>query len=262
MRGPQPDAPGARGKLGDDGRNDRPLGLARAIGVEGPQDHDGQIEGGEEGMGQLVGRDLACRIGGLTDQRMAFVNRHILRSTVDLTRRRLDEAPHVRCSGRLEQVHGAPDIGVHIGLRRVVGIGDRDQRGQVKDGIDPLHHPAHLAGIADVAGNDANLPADLFRKAVKPAGSAEAVVEHQRRDRHAQRHQPLDEMRTDEAVSAGDQRPSDPSGRLLGAGKHLSLASPLPASVPALPGRIMVKEALRGEGERRAGRLLPATRMP
>ncbi len=62
--------------LGDDGRDHGAGGLARAVGVEGPQGDHRQLVGAVEALGQLVGADLAGGVGRLALQGVVFVDRH------------------------------------------------------------------------------------------------------------------------------------------------------------------------------------------
>ena len=57
----------------------------------------------------------------------------------------------VEIARRLQHVERAGDVGFDIGVRRVVGIRNRDQRSQMQHRVAPLHRGAHAVGVADVA---------------------------------------------------------------------------------------------------------------
>ncbi len=90
--------------LRDHGRDDGAEGLAWPVGVERTRHYDGQVEGQVEGLGQLVGADLARRVGALGVERVALVDRRVLRGAVDLARAHLDHPLDVRVADGAEHV--------------------------------------------------------------------------------------------------------------------------------------------------------------
>ena len=73
------------GDLADDRRDNCAGRLTRPVSIERPCDGKRQIEGVEEAHRHCVGADLGRAVGGLRLERMLFVDRNVLRRTVDFT---------------------------------------------------------------------------------------------------------------------------------------------------------------------------------
>lgn len=136
---------------------------------------------------------------------MVLGDGHGAGGTVDLAGGGVDDLDDVQGAGGLEDVEGALDICVDVGVGRVVRIGDGDERGQVEDGVAVGHGSAHPMGVADVAGEDLEVTAHVRGAVVEPAPGIEGVVEHESLDLVAGAHQGLGEVGADEAVGAGDE---------------------------------------------------------
>ena len=159
---------GAREELAQHRREDGALGLARAVGVERPQDDRRHAVAAVEGEGQLVGGDLGGRVRRLGLERVRLRDRQRGRRAVDLAGRGLDEPPDAVAPGGLERVERAADVRVDERLRRDVGVRDRDQRGQVEDHLDVLGRRLDEPRVADVAELDVDAGADR-RVRARPA---------------------------------------------------------------------------------------------
>ena len=205
MHRAQLDLAGAGGDLADHGRDHRPGGLARAVGVERPNHGHRRAEGGVEAEGDLVGADLGSRIGRLPLQGMRFGHRHEPRGAIDLAGRGVDDALDTQVPRRLHDIQRAEDIGLNIGLGRMVAVGNGDQGGQVQDNVAPGHRGAHAVRIADVAGEDVQIPADVRRTVVQPAPRPQAVVLDEGAHLATPAYQPFGQVGADEAIGAGDQ---------------------------------------------------------
>ena len=111
----------------------------------------------------------------------------------------------VEIARRLQHVERAGDVGFDIGVRRVIGIRNRDQRRQMQHRVAALHRRAHAVRVADVAREDVELVAYLGGRGIQPAMRAQAVVMHEGAHAEIAANQFFREMRSDEAGSAGDQ---------------------------------------------------------
>ena len=80
---------------------------------------------------------------------------------------------------------------------------DRDQRGEMEDDVDALHHLLHELTVPNVARDDLHVESAWNR--LEPAPIVERVVLCESAHTAACRHQPLDQMRADETVSPGDE---------------------------------------------------------
>ena len=83
---------------------------------------------------------------------MLLVDGHVLGRAVYLRGGGVDELGAAVFLGRLADVEGALDIGVHIAVRSHVGVWDGDEGGQVENDI---HFPGDMFAVmrvADVAG--------------------------------------------------------------------------------------------------------------
>ena len=76
----------------------------------------------------------------------------------------MDDPADAQIARRLHDVERALDVGVDVGIGRVIGIGNGDQRRQMQHGIATLHGRAHAVGIADVAGEHLELAAARPRR--------------------------------------------------------------------------------------------------
>src|ERR1039458_645753 len=108
---------------------------------------------------------------------MVLVNRNVLRSTVNLAGRGEDDLLRLQFAGRLKHVQRPLDIGVQIGLRSVVGIGNANQGCQVKNHVPATHGFANAEEIANVAED--NLKLSLDWRLVQPTPSPRGGVPHQ-----------------------------------------------------------------------------------
>ena len=169
VQGAKLDAALAVGNLGNDGRDDGPGRLARTVGVEGPQDGDRGAEGQVERQGDLVRADLARRIGGLALKGMVLGDGDEAGGAIDLAGGGVDDPADAQFAGGLHHVERALDVGVHIGVGRVVRVGNGDECRQVQDGVTTGHGGAHPVGIADVAGEYFEMSAHFLGAVVEPA---------------------------------------------------------------------------------------------
>ena len=149
----------------------------------------------------LVGSDLRCRVGGLSDQRMAFLDRHELCAAIDFAGRRLDEAAHAGMAGGLQDVDRAAHVGFDIGVGCDIGKRNRDQRRQMHDVGASGRRRDHEVRIPDVAGDHFHRFHDIGGNGVEPAPGVEGVVEDDRLDVRARANQFLDDMRADESIA-------------------------------------------------------------
>src|SRR5580704_6211579 len=88
---------------------------------------------------------------------MLFVDRHVLCRPVDFTRRRLDESLHAISSRGLTKIQRALDVRVYKAVWSVIGVGNRNQRSQVKHDVDVARQFLTEVGIANIAGYNFDL---------------------------------------------------------------------------------------------------------
>lgn len=112
---------------------------------------------------------------------------------------------HAQIAGGLDDVQRALDVGVNIGVRRVIGIGNGNQGGKVQYDIAAFHRRVNTVRIADVAGEHFELSYDIRRSVIQPAPRVERVVKHEGAHLVALAHERLDQVRPDEAVGPGHQ---------------------------------------------------------
>ena len=153
----------------------------------------------------LVRADLAGRIGRLALQRMRLGDRYEPGGAIDLAGRGVDHPFDAQIPRRLNDVQRAQNIGLNIGLRRVIAVGNGDQGREVQHHVAAGHGRTYPVRVANVAGEDVQILADVRRAVVQPAPATQAVVLDEGAHVAAAPHQPLDQMRADEAVRASDQ---------------------------------------------------------
>lgn len=85
---------------------------------------------------------------------MVFVDGYVLRRSVDLARRRVDDPPDAALSGRLEDVVRPFHVGSHVGERRDIGVRDSYEGREVVDRVAARHGGFHEVVVADVARDD------------------------------------------------------------------------------------------------------------
>src|SRR5262249_31377732 len=132
-----------------------------------------------------------------------LVDRHVACGPVDLAGRGVDELRDVRLARGLQEIERAGDVGGDVAVGRHVGIGDRDQRGEVEDDLHVLAELAREMAVAEVAAH--HLDAVAAAGILEPAPAVERVVLDERAHARALIDQHLGEMRTDEAVRTGDE---------------------------------------------------------
>ena len=109
-------------------------------------------------------------------------------------------------AGGGDDVVRAGDVGIDVGLGGVVGIGDRDEGGEVEDGVAPGDGVVDGLCVADISEDDF----EVVRwcggvKMVEPSPGVEGVVEDHGADGGAAAEEGLGEVGADEAFGAGDE---------------------------------------------------------
>ena len=202
---PQSEGLGPRKNLGKDRRQHGPGRLTRPVGVEGAEHHDGQAVASVVGQGHLVGGDFAGRVGRLGVQPVGFVHGRPLGRAVDFAGGGHDQPAHFVAAAGFQQVQRALDVGGHVGVGRLIGIGNGDQGRQVGHRRTALHDLGHLVGVPHVPGHDlqpgAPSAVDLVQKALAPR----AVVMDQRPHPGAPVQEGLHHVAADESARAGHQ---------------------------------------------------------
>ena len=155
--------------MSDDGGDDGACGLAWAVGVEGADDGDGEVEAAEVGFGHAVGADFGGGVGGLSLVGVFFVDWDVLCGAVDFGGGGDEDAAGAEPACFFEDVEGAGDVGSDVAFRGVVAVGDADEGGEVEDGVDVFHGACDGAAVADVAGDDFDGGEGLFGEGVEPA---------------------------------------------------------------------------------------------
>ena len=195
----------ARERLGDEARDHLLRMLARSVVVEGAHDHDRQPVGDEVRVREPVASRLRRRIGRARVERMLLVHGRVLRRPVHLARGDQDEALDRRAPDRVEQDLRPLHVRRHeLGralLDRLlhVRLGRR-----VDDHVDLADELLDQLRIADVPVHEREpLVAHHVREILEVARVGERV---ERDDLVVGvRQQVADEVRGDEAGSAGDE---------------------------------------------------------
>ena len=158
-----------------------------------------------EGVDELVGPDLARRVGRLRLDRVVLGDRDGAGRAVDLAGRDVDEAPGAgveRGAGRVERAE-------HVGLEEVPRVDervrDRDLGAEVEDDLGPGDGGGDGLDVAEVAEDDVDLRRLLRVEPVERAPLVSAVVADERPDGGALTDQPGREMPADEPAGAGDE---------------------------------------------------------
>jgi glutamine phosphoribosylpyrophosphate amidotransferase len=86
----------------------------------------------------------------------------------------------------------------------MVGVGNRDQRGEMQHRIASLHRGAHSVGVAHISGENLKTSRDVGRAGVEPTPGVERIIEHKGLHLMTVAHQRLDQMGSDEAFRTGD----------------------------------------------------------
>lgn len=134
---------------------------------------------------------------------MLFVDGYVLRRSVDFTRRRLDESLHSTSSCGLTKIQRALDVRVYKAVWSVIGVGDGNQRSQVKHDVDVTRQFFTEVGIANVAGYNFDLL--QARNCFEPSPIVERIVLTQSADPRPSGEQLLGKMRTNEAVGSSHE---------------------------------------------------------
>lgn len=192
-------------KLGDDGGDDRAGGLARAEGVERADDGDRQFEGSVERFRKPVCGDLGSAVRRLPLIGMLFIDGNIAGCAVNLGSGSDENLGSAELAGGLQDVEGALDVGIHVGIRRVIAEGDGDQGGEVEDDVDAFHRGFHAVRVADVTAEEVDFRAFLPAEAVQPAKRAEGVVADEGAHLAALGDEVFGEVAADETIGAGDE---------------------------------------------------------
>ena len=117
----------------------------------------------------------------------------------------MHDATRAELARGLEHVERSLDVGIDVGIGRMVGERDRDERGEVQHRIAPLHRRLHAVRVANVAGEDVERVAYLLRRVVEPSPRIEGIVEDEGADIDSLRDQRFHEVGPDEAIGARDQ---------------------------------------------------------
>ena len=113
---------------------------------------------------------------------MFFGNGHEACGAIDLAGRGVNDPPHGQVSRRLKHVQRAFDIGIDVGIGRVIRVWDGDQRGEMQNAIATLHRLLHTKRITDVACEDVEPSLYVGGTLVEPSPGIEGVVEHESAD--------------------------------------------------------------------------------
>ena len=82
---------------------------------------------------------------------MLFINRNVLRRSVDFASGGLNKTLHPISLCRLAHIECALDVGIHITIRSFIGVRNRDQRRQVKNGLNIFGKVKAEMRVTDVA---------------------------------------------------------------------------------------------------------------
>lgn len=112
----------------------------------------------------------------------------------------MNHPPHAQLARGLQHVERTFDIGVHIGIGRVVRIRNSNQCSQVKNSVAALHRLPHPVRVANVAGKDIQVVSNVLRRVIQPTPGVEGVIEDEGTDIETLPDQSFREMRTDETI--------------------------------------------------------------
>ena len=125
-------------QLGQNRRDYRPRGLARAVGVERACHRDGQVERVVQRQRHHVTADLGRRVGRLRLERMLLGYRHEARRAVRLTRGGMHEARDFGAPARVGDIERSLHVGLDVALGRDVAVRNSNERREVEDNVAPV----------------------------------------------------------------------------------------------------------------------------
>ena len=136
---------------------------------------------------------------------MLLVDRRVTGCAVNLGCGCHQHSRRAQLAGGLQDIQRALDVGVHIGIRRMVAEGDADERRQVKNHIDAFHGGFHAVRIADITAEKLHLPADFLGQPVQPTEGVERVVVDEGANLAAEAGEVLRKVTADETIGTGDE---------------------------------------------------------
>ena len=167
-------------RLPDNGPDDRSFTLPGPNVLNGLQNHHWHTERSGERLRHHIGGHLGGQVRRLSLQRIGFIDRHRQGRAVDFAGRCLHDPLGSVLPGSFEKIQGAEHVRFHIGLRRDVRIGDRDQRREMKNDFLAVDQTLDEGCIADIATDEIDLRPGRFLQVIQPAVAVERIVLEQR----------------------------------------------------------------------------------
>jgi hypothetical protein len=158
-----------------------------------------------EREGKLVGSDLGGGVWGLPLERMILGDWHKSSRSIDFAGGCVDYSFNSEFPSGLENIECAFDVGIHIGVGRVVGVGNTDECSQVEDRLASSHSLFNSVRVANIARKNFELPLNLERTVIEPTPGVEGVVENEGAHFVTGPDESLCEVRSNESVGAGDK---------------------------------------------------------
>ncbi|MNY39417.1 hypothetical protein D3C86_1741000 [compost metagenome] len=115
------------------------------------------------------------------------------------------DALHTKLARRLEYIQRSLDIGIHVRIRRMIGIGDGNQCGQMQDNVAALQGLLDTRRITHIPREDIQRLLNLGGKTVQPPPRIEGVVLNERTDFIPFLDESLNKMRANKAIRASNQ---------------------------------------------------------
>ena len=107
---------------------------------------------------------------------MIFGDWRKLSRAVDFAGGCLDKALDVVTARRFEKINRSPDVGFHVTGCRLVGIGNGNERGEMKNHFLMFTEPRHLLSIPNIATFQAHVLANFCGQIVQPTVSVKGIV--------------------------------------------------------------------------------------
>ena len=92
----------------------------------------------------------------------------------------MDHSPHAQFACRLQDAQRALDVGVHIGVWRVIGIRYHNECRQMQYHVASFRGGAYPVWVANIAGKHLEVTLNIRRASIEPTPGVEGVIENER----------------------------------------------------------------------------------
>ena len=117
---------------------------------------------------QLVGTDLRGCVWRLSIQRMLLGDGNEARRSVHFAGGGVDDLRHSKLPRRLQHVQRPLDVGLDVGVGRMIGVRYGNQGGEMEHYVASSHSLPDAVRIPDVAREDIERGPDVLRRRIEP----------------------------------------------------------------------------------------------